>query len=381
MKSINMERRNSGIELLKLIAIFIIIQNHVVQTLTEYLGFYPSNEFVLSLTGYIESPQILLLAMMRFGGGLGNNIFFICSAWFLLDNNKIKKDKVQKMIADVWVISLLLLIIMLIVRKGDIPISLLLKQFMPLTFENNWYITCYLLFYFIHPFLNTIIKSTSQKELFRLSFGMVLLYLVINFILGSHFFTSILIVWISIYFLLAYLKKYCIALMNDRKKNSLVLFLSVFLSALFFILTNYCSKTIGFLQNVLLHWVVLYNPLLILASLSVFNLFRKSSQKNKVINYISGLSLYIYLIHENMLIRYYIRPQIWQFIYSSYGYSNVLLWAMCFSIFIFIFGLFAAMLYKYLFSRFSEHYGRIIFSKLGKIFCKMERKIINNENR
>ena len=83
------KERESGIELYKVIAIFLIVLSHVIQTLTEpnYVLGIGEGTFINIATATTDL-DVLLLALFRICGALGNNMFFICSAWFLVNSKK-----------------------------------------------------------------------------------------------------------------------------------------------------------------------------------------------------------------------------------------------------------------------------------------------------
>ena len=76
------QTRDSGIELLKIFAIFIIVIGHTVQSLTNEA--YTNNSYVIDISRATTNVKFILLQIFRYFGSWGNSIFFICSAWFLL---------------------------------------------------------------------------------------------------------------------------------------------------------------------------------------------------------------------------------------------------------------------------------------------------------
>ncbi len=94
-------QRKSGIELLKLLAMFLIVISHTVQTLRNPSSYVSFSDYVLPLGSATSDLQELLLNMFCYFGSLGNTIFFVCSAWFLLDRKQNNKKKLLQMAADV----------------------------------------------------------------------------------------------------------------------------------------------------------------------------------------------------------------------------------------------------------------------------------------
>ena len=77
----------------------------------------------------------------------------------------------------------------------------------------------------------------------------------------------------------------------------------------------------------------------------MFNIARNIHFKNRLINYISSLSLLIYIIHENIILRTYFRPAMWNYVYEKFGYSHVIGWGFIIAFIIFIFGVLGSVIY------------------------------------
>ena len=213
------KQRESGVELLKIFAILLIITNHVVQTLCEPNGYITYSDYLMDISHATRDAKQLILAMLRYSGVFGNTLFFVCSAWFLVDKQISNKRKICYMIADVWIFSIAFLGIALITNHGHVAVKLMIKELFPTTFANNWYITCYILFLLLYPWLNTIISKMTQPELFRSSILLALLYIVVNFIKDRMFFTSALILWVAIYFVVSYIKFFMCSFSDNLKAN------------------------------------------------------------------------------------------------------------------------------------------------------------------
>ena len=182
---------------------------------------------------------------------------------------------------------------------------------MPTTFASNWYITCYLLFYPVHVFLNLIVKKLNKYQLLRLAGAMFILYCGINFVKGTLFFCSNLVLWITFYFVIAYMKLYMSEFANSKKANIIMLIICVACYAGIILVINFLGLRISFFQNKLFYFRLNCNPFMLMIAIALFNIMRRLTFKSKVINYISSLSLLIYIIHENINLRNFLRPSIW----------------------------------------------------------------------
>jgi hypothetical protein len=146
-----------------------------------------SSDYILDLTLATADLQNFLLSLIYYGGVIGNTIFFISSAWFLIDSEKVNVKKWFSLFIEVWFISVLILIITLIGRSGDISFSIIIKSLLPTTFSTTWYMTCYLLFYPIHHILNKIIRGMDQRQLFGVTCILSIIYVGVNFIISGYY--------------------------------------------------------------------------------------------------------------------------------------------------------------------------------------------------
>lgn len=367
--------RNSSIEILKIISMLLICIGHVTQTLgTKFEWVDPS--YVIDLKNTTNSLSHFFLSWMRGFGYQGNLIFFTCSAWFLLGNDKVNKKKVLYMLADVWIINFIFALIFKIGNWYDVPIKTFIKCLLPNTFELNWYITYYLIIFCIHPFLNKIISSLSRRQLLSFSVIMTILYFGIDFISGGHFGYNNLILFINIYFVIAYIKLYLKNYSENIKQNIIGFFIGIIGTLILMLLTNILGQHLTFFSTKLLHWCQNNNPFALLTAISLFNLFKHREFVNKPINYISKLTLLIYIIHENFLLRSYIRPNIWLKIYIRFGYNLIILKDLCFAIILFLFSIIIACLYKLLIQKPVYYICDKLYYILSKIYNKSLNKLL-----
>jgi len=365
--------RDSGIELIKIFAVILIIISHVIQTLSkgEYISGYGVN-----LRYATTDLQTFVLIVLRYSGVLGNNIFFICSAWFLLESRNVNQKKLLTIILETWSISVIMLAITCLFKntKG-IDFKLAIKSFFPFTFGTNWYVVCYVLFYALHILLNHCIESLNQKELLKTTTVLGILYCGYNYIISS-FYSSYLILWTTIYFIIAYMKKYLLKFCNNIKINILLLFMGIIGNIFIILITNVFGLRIIFFKEQLLHWNNNCSPFLLLAAFSLFNIGRNIHFQNRYVNYVSGLSLLIYIIHENLLVRTYLRPYLWECIYNTFGYDYILFWVFVLVTVIFIVSLVLSILYKNTIQQFIIHIVPKLYEMICKIYKKYEQFVI-----
>ena len=363
----NKPMRNSGIELFKVIGMFLIVICHVLQTLSEN----PNVEKIISQEYATNNIQTLLMIILRYCGVIGNTIFFVSSAWFLLDSKKFSMKKEFFMLFEVWIVSVLIMFILIAAGPVQIGKKMMIKSLFPTFFATNWYMTCYLLFYPIHTVLNSVIQNMSQKNLLRTATVMAFLYLGMNTVRNS-FFASFLIQWITIYFVVAYLKFYMKDFCDSKKGNLIMFILCLGMTIGMVVMTNILGLRIAFFSNKVQYWRQICNPFIVFGVIAMLNLVRRSTFRSKFINGLSSLSLLIYIIHENYLLRTYYRPKIINLFYREYGYDYVVPMMLLIALIIFVASAIISFVYVLILRKLVEKIGTLLL----KIWEKAEAVIM-----
>ena len=147
--------RNSSIELLRIIAMFMILMHH----------FIVHNGYdVLKLP--LGPERIFFQLVMQGGGKVGVVIFFSISAWFFLDKEQTIKSNLKR----VWIMerellfwSLTLVAFYLVFDRTDLGMKLMVKSIAPLSMGLWWYATAYAIFLALLPFLSKGLKALGRE--------------------------------------------------------------------------------------------------------------------------------------------------------------------------------------------------------------------------
>lgn len=372
--SAHIRQRESSIELLKLIGLFLIVLSHAVQTLGDSNNYIPFTDYILDLSKPTTDPMVLLMIILRHSGVLGNMIFFVSSAWFLLDKKENNRQKWLLLFSEIFCVSVVCLLVTVFLRDGEVDTGLAVKSLFPTTFSLNWYMTCYLCFLLIFPSLNRIIASLDQRHHLRVCLIMFLLYFGFNFIVKGLYFMTNLVLWIAVFFLVSYAKKYNLSLIENKKLNIAILFLSLLCHLTLILANNLLELKISRLQGKMLFSNANTNPFLLISALCLFNILRTWSFHNRAINRFASLSMLIYLFHENIMVRTYFRPMYYQHIYVTYGYDHLLLWVCLFTCILF----FGAALVAFLWQKTAEQLLRLV---VNHIYSRLRKRFLSAENR
>ena len=376
------KEKESGIELYKVIAIFLIVLSHVIQTLTEpnYVLGIGEGTFINIATATTDL-DVLLLALFRICGALGNNMFFICSAWFLVNSKKMSLKKVIRMILDVWIINM-------IVFWGlhaigiQFQVSDTVRTFFPTTFANNWYITCYLLFYLIHPFLNRMLEQLNISEHFALTSFLFMIYFIIPVLPLEEinlFFANELVIFLATYVIVSFIKIYKNEWTENLKLNEGILFVSIVSYVVLILSVDYLGLRTNYFLNRLVRWNMNNSLFMFLIAFSSFNMMKKKKFINRTINYFSSLSLLVYIFHENLAFRRYFRPVIEFSILRRFGIEHAFICAVFMAVSLAILSFIISAIYKIFFTKIVSKLSSIISQNIQTLWKKYERLVIEEQ--
>lgn len=283
--------RNSNIELLRIISMTFIVLHHFI-----YHGIGLFN-YLLGKSDLFDRIEVAIILNSFLI--IGVNLFIMISGYYLIKVSS--KSFVKLYVICAFYGVLLYLVSPLLVDNSIINIqSVLVRLFFPISYPTYWFITHYVILMLLSPFINHFLKSNNQNQILLL----ILTFVVINVWFGffrneSHLDNG----YNFINFILIYVIGHYLSLPN----NFLLLKLKSH-SFLWWIICSLSLSLIGFsiyylkLSNDLLFKVFYYNnPLVILSTILLFITFIKLNFQNKIINWISGSMLSVYLIQEGGL--------------------------------------------------------------------------------
>ncbi len=305
MSTISKKERNSGLEMLKIIAFCMIIIDHAVEIVgggyTDYL--IDVSQATGNIMGYV-------CLVMHYLGMMADVIFIAASAWFLVDDDRVSGKKIAHFIGDKYFITVMFIAIALLLGHCLPPMTIA-SALMP---HSLWFVACYVMYYAFHPCVNAIIRTLNKKELLLLNTVMVGVYCIYVFLIGEFFGVSQyfcrLMGFFIIYLLIAYVKNYASSFCCSLKVNMVLLTAGILGQLLLLSITNFAGLHISQLVDGMLRWDTLINPFSIAIAIAAVNIANRGQFVNKTVNYISSLSLLVYMFHANDVFRTVIGPTI-----------------------------------------------------------------------
>ncbi len=339
MRSKKIERQ-SNFELMRIISMFMIIIWHIII-------------FKCLLDTTTGSINFILDAIKSFCN-IHVNSFVLLLGYFQC-NKKMKFRKILSIINASWFYRLLFVIMSIIIGISLTPLQIVRNSFVLSLNQEYWFITCYLIVYFLSPFLNKFIHSINKKQFQKVLVILFLLFSILSTLTAQEFLSTTqgysVYSFIFLYFIGAYLNLYPIKESYFFKRLSKVQYRFVLIFAFFFFyLFNFSFHFMSMHLQTLGHGIIsdigrmmsfgfwaYDNPLIILETICYFSFFHSLVIKNrKVINTVASTTIGIYLIHENPFLKNILYNRLLFFPKSVLSSWRVLLYLVVYSILIFI---------------------------------------------
>ncbi|MCR4687282.1 MAG: acyltransferase [Lachnospiraceae bacterium] len=298
------KKRQSNIELLRIVTMMMIIMLHLLDKGEVLPWFGDMHSFNDYFSWYVEALCIISV-----------NVYVFISGYFLLDS-KFTFKKLFFIVAQVWFYSVGIFLLCYFtggIPAEDINIYSLIMMFLPVLGNHYWFATTYVLLMLVFPFLNTFIKAMDEKRHRRLIIILVIIFSLWVTVLPVT--NPVVDKWgmdlpwfVVLYFIASYMKKY-----PDRLKGKawgyLLAYALVSTTPLIFArvligINNRFGKLGGYSRL----WYQ-YNVIpVVIMSIAFFVFFLKIDIKNKVIgniiNFVARATFGVYLIHEHLYVRF-----------------------------------------------------------------------------
>lgn len=331
--------RDSRIELLRIVAMMLIVMSHFSLSSAKYWNLVEEGRMGQAF----EAVKIMYFDVL---GQPGAIVFFIISGFFFYSSSNWENQK-RKAFRQVWktwsktfFYSLIMLIICWIYIKKP-TLKQIGTAILPFSFNEYWFITCYITVYLFAPILNKLIDTMLNKE-FRFILSMLFL-LMFPALLNGGILNNLLLAFGG-YLVGAYMKRYKEEINSIKTKNIIVVALIDYFVML---VSVFCSKYIGISTYHSAHFT--HYPLSFILAICIFILFlRMPPFKSKIVNKLASGTFAVYLITVYPLFADYLLKEIihissyqdlgWLIFFINIG-TSFAVYIICSSIDIIIFGI------------------------------------------
>ena len=317
------KERNSAVELLRIIAMYMIVVYHC----TLQSGFdLESASFGLQKFTY----EILQT------GAIGVDIFVLITGFFGYKSGSNPK-KIISLLLEVEFYSILVGVCMILTGDEELSASYVLHTLFPTTFKQYWFFTAHIVLMLLSPYINKFIAAVSRADHLKLIAVMIVLWGVIPFFTDQDFYFNEVITVIMLYIIGAYLGKYSDnVLAKGRNAEILTVICSVLLAG-GVLACGIAGKYVPAVKNLSPHFYVRLSPLVIGLAAGLLATFTKMNFRSGFINKVASCTFAVYLIHYNpyfcsVLWKKYLKSV--DYVYTKYWFlylliSTVVVFAAC----------------------------------------------------
>lgn len=231
-----------------------------------------------------------------------------------------------------------------------------------------------MLIYSAHGLFNVLIEAMNKKMHCTLCLVMSVLFLLLSTVKNDAFFNTNLMVFSTIYFVVAFIKRYRTDFVYNRGMNRAVLLACSVLLVGSIVVINYAGLKTRVLSSKVLALAKTCNPLIVGIAISGFHLSIGRNFYSKEINYVSSLSLLIYLIHENIILRM-LRPAAWELFTVNFNGVNVVVRTLALAAFVWLFAFAMASIYKIFVEKQINRVADRMYSFVDVHACKLLKRL------
>lgn len=301
--STSVKKRNANIELLRIISILMVTILHA----TDKSG-ADANYFIMGNVNNLIAEGFISFSIAAV------NIFMLISGYFLIKAS-FKLSRLFELVLQTVFYSVLSFAVCFgigLFYYKVIDVYYILNIVLPIHMNVYWFVSVYIALYILSPLISAGVNAISQKQ-----FKIMLIILVIY----ESIFKSVLpvhltidnggydLLWCLTVFLIgAYIRLYGIKFLNTASKGLVLYFISallIFAERIALLKIHFTWGRLGSLGSVSHD----YNHIFVLAAaIGIFTAFLHKKEitgvKEKIILFLSPMTLGVYLIHESLPLRY-----------------------------------------------------------------------------
>lgn len=311
------KKRMANLELLRCVAMMMVIVLH-------YLG---KGKLLPDLTdGKLDGTGAAAWLLEAFCI-VAVNVYMLISGYFLCTSS-FKLSRLLKLLVQVWLYSVafgILGAVTGVIAETPVDTHYFLTLIFPISMEHYWFMTAYVFLYLLLPFVGAAMKRMTKRQM-QVALGLLLItFCVLKSILPLRLETDKsgydCLWYLCVFVTAAYIRRFGVVFLEKRRRAvclyvvcCLLAFAGTMALRFFFLRTGSLGRMTGMCME--------YNHILpFLAAIGLFGAFVRTEINGKiadVINKIAPYTLGVYLLHENLGLRY-----TWQSWFGADRVTNV----------------------------------------------------------
>lgn len=301
-----MEQRQSGIELLRLLAMFGIVLSH--------WGGHGSWEYSPDNTNLTNK---VFIQLTQYLGEVSNCIFVMITGYFLASRKSVNKKGIFRIVKDVKFYAFSIWLIVVSFGLIDFNVSGGVLSLLPIIYSQYWFVAPFLVILLLSPWINKILAemSSNQKKWYFGLLFVVELILPLGYARGLASNIGVFVLFYSVGVQLRYSQD----LKQKLMKYDKILVVGGFLLAISsLLLLDMLVPLIGLPQSLIMHFIERFSILPIISALGLLLLFEGMKFQSAIINKLAKSAFAIYLISENPNVY----PWFWKKVFDNLEYYD-----------------------------------------------------------
>ena len=287
--------RNSNIELLRILAMLLILAHH-----------FAVHGVLLSADYSQATAQLFFTQILVSGGKMGVDIFIVITGYFLC-KSEFKLRRITPVILATWTYSMVFFVLHAL-HTHSLSFWGTMMSLFPVQYAQYWFVSAYILLVILSPVLNAFIRQVDGRKLVMLTLALFTFFFILPVFLKMRLDNDRTLRFIVLYLLGANLRLGNFAFLEKHARATfwstiLIMLLSITGLDLLGNLRDSAALVGG-----ATHFVLDNSPFAALAAVALVAATAKMPARSYPwVNRISGCMFGIYLIHDNA----YVRPYLW----------------------------------------------------------------------
>ena len=297
------KKRMANLELLRCVAMMMVVVLH-------YLG---KSQLLPELTGESLGAQGVAAWLLESFSVVAVNVYMFISGYFLCTSS-FKLSRLLKLWLQVWLYSVgfgLIGMLTGVMTEISADTHFFLTLLFPVWMEHYWFMTAYIFLYLLLPFIGIALRHMTKQQLRCTVIMLLIVFSVIKSVLPLRLEMDTkgydCIWYLCVFAAAAYVRRFGIPALEKKGRGillyvvcSLLIFGGTMALRMVFLKTGSLGRMTGMCME--------YNHILpFLAALGLFYAFLKLDFKGRVAGVIVKIAPYtlgVYLLHENLGLRY-----------------------------------------------------------------------------
>ena len=310
MEQQNITKRNSAIEMLRILAMLLIVLSHACI----------HSRFDRS------SMDFGLNRLFVQWGGLGDIgvvVFVLISGYFLCQKQTNYRS-VLKLLLQVWFWSVVLFLVSWLGFGYSYSLKGYLQVFFPMVFQEYWFFTAYIVLALLSPVINLLFRALNRRQLEKLLLLLLVLWCVVPTFTLQNLFGDTLAQMVMFYLMGGYFRLYPENFLQNRKVRWAMVLVPLLLLMTSTVAIELLSARINLFAGKGRLFYSRTSVFVVACAVGLFSVAVYSKPfTNRFINALASCTFGVYLIHDNPAIREILWLRIMK--HAEYASSPVLI--------------------------------------------------------